>query len=111
MSTPITKKSMKRRRTPWLSEREAWEAILDVLVGYGMPPARHAENGVASGLCAAAFMVEADGLITGVTYARMCDRIESVMPASSCPAGFLVEKYKAAPRIKWVEKFINECAT
>ena len=105
------------------SEREAWEAVLDVLVGYGMPPAKYQDNGVCHGLCSVVTVMYVDGVVDREVSLEMRNRIRAAvawgesperrrrrLTCANVPSGYLAPLGEVLPRIKWVERFIKDCA-
>jgi hypothetical protein len=85
------------------TERDAWQALLDVLEGYGMPPYPH---GLATGgLCAAvtemrrAFAITFD--IEDAMHMRIAREVELCRLWHTQPRD-------AEPRIPYVRKFIED---
>jgi len=119
--TPSTVQSPEWRACS--SEREAWEAVLDVLVGYGMPPAKYQDNGVCHGLCSVVTVMYVDGVVDREVSLEMRNRIRAAVAwgesperrrralrPENFPPGYLAPLGAARPRIKWVERFIKDCA-
>lgn len=86
-----------------LTEAEAWEALADVLEGYGMPPITRHESSL--GLCSSISLMCGDGAITRATARRMHARIKAHMRPGQY---WLAPKRRAAPRVRWCRRFAEE---
>lgn len=88
---------------PKLTEAEAWEALADVLEGYGMPPVNRNESSL--GLCYSISLMVGDGAITHATMRRMRARIKARLRPGQY---WLAPKRRAAPRVRWCRRFAVE---
>lgn len=93
------------------TEYEAWQAVLDVLEGYGMPPYLYLGDidygDDCEGLCEVIGQLIRARAITERTADAMLDRVDST--AADWCDGLMAPPGEAKPRIPYVRKFMEEC--
>jgi len=87
-----------------LTESEAWEAIADVLEGYGMPPFGKNEHHRCSGLCSVLWVMYFDDMIAADTYTEMSARIRTLKYGT----GYLFRPGLVKPRAAFARKWAKE---
>lgn len=90
----------------YLTESEAWQAILDVIEMTGeMSPTHWRGNSNAPGLCSCTRFLRMDGLISMEVGLQMGERIKRALAPG---ADYLAPAYDAQARIPFLKRFIRE---